>query len=589
MGCASSHETDTPDSKDSKQAGPYAAATAKAAVGKRSASEVTKSARDILSTKQGGDIREHYTFDRVLGKGNFGIVHLVMDKSSGEAFACKSISKRKLVAKDDIEDVRREVQILMHLSGHKNVVQIYGVYEDQSFIHMVMELCEGGELFDRFGSKNKFSEKGAAEFMRTIVQVVNHCHTMNVVHRDIKPENFLLSSRSSGGIIKATDFGLSRFFKEGELLDEIVGSPFYVAPEVLQRRYNKEADIWSCGVILYILLSGSPPFQGNSTQQIFRNIISQPLDLKSAAWEHVSDAAKDCVRRMLSRDPKRRLTAEQVLRHPWMRENGLAGQEDMTPEVLTRLKTFGQMNHLKKEALKIIARKLPNQELHGMKEMFKALDADGSGFITVDELREGLRKKGAELAYQEVVKILDEIDMDGNQKVDYEEFMAATIHMNKLSREELMIQAFKHFDKDNSGFITMEELNIALADVGVDSDMVKAILEAADTNNDGKIDYEEFAVMMRNNDFESLVRAKTALKTKMTILPSQSVILEASNVDYGLDEEQEGLELTPRGQASMDIKVPPSSRIADPLTELAKDLAFGVGASGGKVTPTVVE
>ena len=189
--------------------------------------------------------------------------------------------------------------------------------------------------------------------MRTIVEVVNHCHTMNVIHRDLKPENFLLSTKRDDAILKATDFGLSRFFSEEKPLDEIVGSPFYVAPEVLQRKYGKEADIWSCGVILYILLSGYPPFHGDSTQQIFKHIISQPLDLKSDPWQRISDGAKDCVKRMLTRDVKKRLKAEELLKHPWMRVNGVATDDIITPEVLNRLRTFGNMNKLKKEALKV--------------------------------------------------------------------------------------------------------------------------------------------------------------------------------------------------------------------------------------------
>lgn len=126
------------------------------------------------------------------------------------------------------------------------------MYEDKSYIHIVMECCAGGELFDRIAEKGFFSEKQAAEVMRTIVSVVHHCHTMNVIHRDLKPENFLLSDKKPDAILKATDFGLSRFFKEGQVLDDIVGSPFYVAPEVLRRQYGKEADIWSCGVIMWV-------------------------------------------------------------------------------------------------------------------------------------------------------------------------------------------------------------------------------------------------------------------------------------------------------------------------------------------------
>jgi len=142
-------------------------------------------------------VRQNFVFDKVLGKGNFGIVHLVYDKVSSEPFACKSISKRKLVTQDDIDDVKREVQILSHLAGHPNVVQLRGTYEDKGYVHLVMELCEGGELFDRIADKGHFTERQAAEVVRTVVSVVHHCHTMNVIHRDLKPENFLVGFRNS--------------------------------------------------------------------------------------------------------------------------------------------------------------------------------------------------------------------------------------------------------------------------------------------------------------------------------------------------------------------------------------------------------
>lgn len=514
---------------------PASAATSPDAKGKQSAGEKQAKILDDAT-----DVREHYNFDKVLGKGNFGVVHLVFEKKTNQPFACKSISKRKMNTAEDIEDVKREIQILLHLSGHPNVVQIKGTYEDKSYIHLVMECCEGGELFDRIAEKGHVSEKSAADLMRTIVGVVNHCHTMNVIHRDLKPENFLLTSKKADALLKATDFGLSRFFKEGQVLDEIVGSPFYVAPEVLRRAYGKEADIWSCGVIMYILLCGWPPFHGESTQQIFKHIMSQPLDLKSDPWPRISDAAKDCVRRMLARDPRKRLTAEQVLKHPWMKENGVA-TDQLIPEVLTRMRQFTQMHKFKKEALKVFARKLPNNELAGLREMFEAIDEDGSGTISVDELREGLRKKGTLLALQEVREIMDNIDVNGNSRIDYEEFLAAMMHLSKLNREENMMEAFKHFDKDNSGFITKEEILVALAEVGEnpDPDEVAAIIKTVDKNGDGTIDYEEFCVMMRNNDAEVLRAATHAIKTKMVIAPKMTQSFAAKLHGPVNDDEDE--------------------------------------------------
>jgi calcium-dependent protein kinase len=206
------------------------------------------------------DVKSTYTIGKELGRGQFGVTSLCTHKATGERFACKTISKRKLSTKEDIEDVRREVQIMYHLSGQPGVVELKGAYEDKSSVHLVMELCAGGELFDRIIAKGHYTERAAASLLRTIVEIVHTCHAMGVIHRDLKPENFLLVSKDANAPLKATDFGLSVFFKEGEVFRDIVGSAYYIAPEVLKRSYGPEADIWSVGVIVYILLCGVPHF-----------------------------------------------------------------------------------------------------------------------------------------------------------------------------------------------------------------------------------------------------------------------------------------------------------------------------------------
>ena len=175
------------------------------------------------------------------------------------------------------------------------------------------ELCSGGELFDSIVDRGHYSERDAAAMTRTIVRVVAHCHSLGVVHRDLKPENFLLASKDTDEpTLKATDFGLSAFYRPGQIFTDVVGSAYYVAPEVLRRSYGKEADIWSCGVVLYIMLSGVPPFWGETEQQIFDSILKGELDLTSDPWPKISESAKDCVRRMLNPDPKKRATADEV-------------------------------------------------------------------------------------------------------------------------------------------------------------------------------------------------------------------------------------------------------------------------------------
>ncbi|KAL5715412.1 non-specific serine/threonine protein kinase [Ranunculus cassubicifolius] len=444
------------------------------------------------------DIKSAYTLGKELGRGQFGITYLCTEISSGQLYACKSILKRKLVSKNDKDDIRREVQILQHLAGQTNIVEFKAVYEDKQSVHVVMELCAGGELFDRIIAQGHYTERAAATICRDIVNVVHICHFMGVMHRDLKPENFLLSTNLDGAQLKATDFGLSVFIDEGTVYRDIVGSAYYVAPEVLRRNYGKEIDIWSAGVILYILLSGVPPFWAETEKGIFDAILEGEIDFESAPWPTISNSAKDLVRKMLTQDPRKRITSAQVLEHPWISVDGEASDKPIDSAVLSRMKQFRAMNKLKQLALKVIAENLSEEEIKGLKTMFTNMDTDKSGTITYEELKSGLARLGSKLSEVEVKQLMDAADVDGNGTIDYIEFITATMHRHRLEKDEHLYKAFQYFDKDRSGFITRDELETAMKDYGMGDDTsIKDIISEVDTDNDGRINYEEFCTMMR--------------------------------------------------------------------------------------------
>ncbi|KAJ0692252.1 putative protein kinase CAMK-CDPK family [Helianthus annuus] len=445
------------------------------------------------------DIRRYYTLGKELGRGQFGVTYLCTEHSSGHVYACKSILKRKLASKNDKEDIKREIQIMQHLSGQPNIVEFKGAYEDRQSVHLVMELCAGGELFDRIIAQGHYTEKAAAAICRQIVNVVHVCHFMGVMHRDLKPENFLLSSKDQNSMLKATDFGLSVFIEEGKVLRDIVGSAYYVAPEVLRRSYGKEIDIWSAGVMLYILLSGVPPFWAETEKGIFDAILEGEIDFESEPWPSISRSAKDLVRKMLTQDPRKRITSTQVLEHPWLREGGEALDKPIDSAVLSRMKQFRAMNKLKKLALKVIAESMSEEEIKGLKAMFVNMDTDKSGSITYEELKTGLARLGSKLSEAEVKQLMEAADVDGNGTIDYIEFITATMHRHRLERDEHLYKAFCHFDTDNSGYITMDELETAMKQYGMgDESTIKDIISEVDTDNDGRINYEEFCNMMRS-------------------------------------------------------------------------------------------
>ncbi|XP_051133636.1 calcium-dependent protein kinase-like [Andrographis paniculata] len=451
------------------------------------------------------DVRSKYTIGKELGRGQFGITYLCTEISTGHNYACKSILKRKLVNKNDKEDMKREVHIMQHLSGQPNIVEFKGTFEDKLSVHLIMELCRGGELFDSIIAQGHYSERAAADLCRQVVNVVHHCHFMGVMHRDLKPENFLLSSKDDKSMLKATDFGLSVFIEEGKVYRDIVGSAYYVAPEVLRRNYGKEIDIWSAGVILYILLSGVPPFWAENEKGIFDAILNEDIDFESQPWPSISSSAKDLIRKMLSKDPKRRITSTEVLEHPWIK--GQAPDKPIDSAVLSRMKQFRAMNKLKKLALKVIAESLSEEEIKGLKAMFANMDTDNSGTITYEELKSGLARLGSKLSEAEVKQLMEAADVDGNGAIDYIEFITATMHRHRLERDEHLFKAFQYFDKDNSGYITMDELETAMKEYGMGDDgTIKEIISEVDTDNDGRINYEEFCAMMRSGTAQQGVK-----------------------------------------------------------------------------------
>ncbi|KAK1426944.1 hypothetical protein QVD17_15626 [Tagetes erecta] len=454
----------------------------------------------VLTDKTKGSIEDKYMLDRELGRGEFGVTYLCIDRSSRELLACKSISKRKLRTAVDVEDVKREVAIMKHLPEDSSIVTLREAYEDENAVHLVMELCEGGELFDRIVARGHYTERAAAAVTKTIVEVVQLCHKHGVIHRDLKPENFLFANKKENSPLKAIDFGLSIFFKPGEKFSEIVGSPYYMAPEVLKRNYGPEIDIWSAGVILYILLCGVPPFWAESEQGVAQAILRGLIDFKREPWPSVSEGAKNLVRQMLEPDPKLRLTAKQVLEHPWLQNAKKAPNVPLGDVVKARLKQFSLMNRFKRKALRVIADFLSSEEVEDIKEMFKKIDIDDDGIVTIEELKSGLQKFNTHLAESEIQLLIEAVDTNGKGTLDYGEFVAISLHLKKMSNDEHLHKAFSYFDKDGNGYIEPQDLQDALMEEGGDVDVASVtndIFQEVDTDKDGKISYEEFAAMMK--------------------------------------------------------------------------------------------
>ncbi|KAB2036553.1 hypothetical protein E1A91_D03G009500v1 [Gossypium mustelinum] len=448
------------------------------------------------------DFDQRYTIGKLLGHGQFGYTYVAIDKVNGDRVAVKKIDKNKMILPIAVEDVKREVKILKALKGHENVVQFYNAFEDDSYVYIVMELCEGGELLDRILAKkdSRYSEKDAAVVVRQMLKVAAECHLHGLVHRDMKPENFLFKSTRPDSPLKATDFGLSDFIKPGKRFRDIVGSAYYVAPEVLKRRSGPESDVWSIGVITYILLCGKRPFWDKTEDGIFKEVLKNKPDFRRKPWPTISNDAKDFLKKMLVKDPRARLTAAQALSHQWVREGGNASDIPVDISVLSNLRQFVKYSRLKQFALRALASTLNEEEIADLRDQFDAIDVDKNGSISLEEMRQALAKDLPwKLKDSRVLEILQAIDSNTDGLVDFTEFVAAALHVNQMEEHDcdkwqMRLQAaFEKFDVDRDGYITPEELRMHTGLRG----SIDPLLEEADIDKDGKISLSEFRRLLR--------------------------------------------------------------------------------------------
>ncbi|KAK8653079.1 hypothetical protein V6N13_127094 [Hibiscus sabdariffa] len=448
------------------------------------------------------DFDQRYTIGKLLGHGQFGYTYVAIDKANGDRVAVKKIDKNKMILPIAVEDVKREVKILEALKGHENVIQFYNAFEDDSYVYIVMELCEGGELLDRILAKkdSRYSEKDAAVIVRQMLKVAAECHLRGLVHRDMKPENFLFKSSREDSPLKATDFGLSDFIRPGKRFRDIVGSAYYVAPEVLKRRSGPESDVWSIGVITYILLCGKRPFWDKTEDGIFKEVLKNKPDFRRKPWPTISNGAKDFLKKILVKDPRARLTAAQALSHPWVREGGNASAIPVDISVLSNLRQFVKYSRLKQFALRALASTLNEEEIADLRDQFDAIDVDKNGSISLEEMRQALAKDLPwKLKESRVLEILQAIDSNTDGLVDFTEFVAAALHVNQMEEhdsdkwQQRLKAAFEKFDVDRDGFITPEELRLHTGLRG----SIDPLLEEADIDKDGKISLSEFRRLLR--------------------------------------------------------------------------------------------
>ena len=455
-----------------------------------------------------GDLYSNYELCNYIGKGGFGRVYKVRHKLSNQYRAmkiiqCKSTSENHSIA------INKEINILKNLD-HPNIIKVYEFYSSEKYVYIINELCTGGELFDKIVDVKHFSESAACNIMRQLLSAVAYCHENGVIHRDLKPENILIESSEEKDKeffqIKVIDFGTCEILKKKKLTEQI-GTSFYIAPEVLKNGYNEKCDLWSCGVILYILLCGSPPFYGKNEKEIFRKILDGNFTFRHKIWNKISTEAKNLVLKLLQVNPAKRLSAQEALEDVWFKKNFNINSLENSSSFkyfLKNITEFCAEQKLQQATLAFLVHNFaPKDELDELKKIFFAFDKNGDGKLSKEEFVKGLSNNNTSLNSilkrdSSIKDLLKNIDSDNNGYISFEEFLIASINKEKILTEKNLKMAFDVFDRDKSGGICQNELKYILGEYNVNAKehLWQKMIQQIDLNQDGQISYEEFHKMM---------------------------------------------------------------------------------------------
>ena len=458
--------------------------------------------KDNLVQRTYSDLETNYEIVNELGCGAYARVLRVKNRNTNVEYACKELLKSSI---SDLESFHKEISILSTLD-HPNIIKLYETCENEECIYLIMELCNGGELFDylitKLEQQQTLTEKEVAHIFKQLMSAVSYCHSNKVSHRDLKPENILITNTSSSSPsslqIKVIDFGVSQTLTEDDrIMYEQVGTSYYIAPEVLNGSYDHMCDIWSCGVILYVLLCGVPPFNGETDEEIFDAVRRGVFGYPDKLWGNISNDVKDLITKMLCKEDSR-LSAEEVLKHPWVVNEAPNAKDETGLNIsLNSFKAYLGSNKLKKAVITYIANRLSDEEVCKLQRLFKDIDTNGDGMISLDELKHAM-KQTKNVNVKSIEMIFKQIDTDNSGVINYTEFIAACLDKETYAQESKLREAFRLFDLDGDGKVSKYEIMEVLKHE-TSFAFVDKLLEKYDVNKDGQIDYDEFKALINSN------------------------------------------------------------------------------------------
>ena len=464
--------------------------------------------KETFLLKSNGTLAKKYLKLKDIGKGTFSKVYTVQNKSNFKVYCCKEILKSKIT---DLAKFKNEINILSKVE-HPNIARFYEIFEDERHFSFIIEYCSGGELFQKIMQKltqgETFSEKEAVPIFKQLMTAISCAHSQGICHRDLKPENILFLNKNPNSPIKIIDFGLSKIFGEirplmkgnkieKNIMNARVGTTYYISPEVLQGNYDNKCDIWSCGVILYIMLCGYPPFDGETEHDIFKAISRKKFSFPEDEWKSISDDAKDLIKHMIC-DADKRYNADNVLNHQWVEKCAPNAKESINYNS-NSLKNYNNLYKLTKFIMEFIAFRVGECNINHLRTIFEEMDTNKDGTLTMNEIKEGISKicEICNMTEEEKNEVMNHFDTEKSIRIEYNDFITACMDQKSYLREELLLDTFMMLDFDGSGKISKPEIKYAL-NGDIDNETLNKLIQEFDLDGDGEVDYREFIIGMAN-------------------------------------------------------------------------------------------
>ena len=454
-----------------------------------------------ISQSKNTDVRKNFEFISMLGNGAYGKVRLYRDRNYKDLlFAIKTL-KKEGIPQYQFNLLKSEVNILSNLD-HPNIVKYFGVFEDDYYVHIVMEYLKGYDLYKIISLKKYtgFDEKDMCEIIQQLLKALSFIHSQNIIHRDIKPENILFANKRDYSTLKLIDFGLATNKKKDT---KSVGTPFYMSPEMIDGNSYPQSDIWSVGIIVYLMLTGRYAFDAKDGESLFEKIKNDTLDMQPLIDSECSEEAKDFITKCLKKKYSERMTTAECLEHAWINKFCIKKDSNLlNNDTVDTLLDFANKNALQKEIYYFIAKISSESDINKLKVFFNQIDVDNSGTLTLEEVEKAFKAIDIDITNEELKQIWEGLDFHKDGQVNYSEFLAAMVSSYNFQKEEKLWSVFNLFKEGNKNknYITYDSLyNAAKAlNLNINESEIKKCFEKYDE----AIDFETFKKLILESELE---------------------------------------------------------------------------------------